>query len=88
MLENIAQKNYIYIFTSLEIVFLKKFKNCILDQTFFINCLYLFIINEIHLIEEWDKNFQSIYAEIEKVQKRIPCYIFLLYISATLTKSV
>lgn len=57
VLEDIAQGDYTHIFTSLEIAFSKKFKNYILDQPSFIDCLYLLAIDEIHLVEEWGKNF-------------------------------
>lgn len=52
MLKNIAQKGYIYVFPSSKIAFSKKFKNCILNQTFLINCLYLLVFNKIYLIEK------------------------------------
>ena len=45
-------------------------------------------VDEIHLVEKWGKNFRLMYAEIEKVWKRIPCHVPLLGISAILTKSV
>lgn len=84
----IANGNYTHVFTSSEIVFSKKFKNSILDQSYFTNPLYLLVIDKIHFVEEWGKNFRSMYAEIEKVQKRILCYILLLGVSAILTKSI
>lgn len=67
MLEDIAQESYTYVFNSPKIVHLKKFKNCILDQTFFNDCLCLLAIDEIHLVEEWRKNFRLMYTEIKKV---------------------
>ena len=88
VLEDIARGGYTHIFTSPEIALSKKFKNCILDQPSFTDRLCLLAVDEIHLVEEWGKNFRPMYAEIEKVQKRIPCYVPLLGVSATLTKSV
>lgn len=57
MFKNIDQKSYTYIFSSLKIVFFKKFKIYILNQIFFTDYLYLFFINKIHLIKKQDKNF-------------------------------
>ena len=88
VLEDIAQGGYTHVFTSPEIALSKKFKNCILDQTSFTDRLCLLAVDEIHLVEEWGKNFRPMYAEIEKVRKRIPCHVPLLGVSATLTKSV
>ena len=59
--------NYTYVFISPKITFSKKFKKCILDQQSFTNCLYLIAIDEIHLVDEWDKSLCPIYTEIEKV---------------------
>lgn len=49
------------------IAFSKKFKNYILDQISLIDYLYPFAIDKIYLIEKQGKNFQFIWAEIEKV---------------------
>lgn len=75
-------------FISLEIAISKRFKKCILHHFSFVDCLCLLAVNLIHLVKEWGKNFYLIYPEIEKIQKRIPCHVPLLYESATLTKSV
>ena len=85
---NIIKRRYTHVFTSPEIAFSKWFKISILDQTSFINRLVLLAIDEIHLVEERDNNFRPIFAEIEKVCKKIPCYVTLLAISAILTKNV
>lgn len=69
VLAGIANRGYTHVFTSSEIALSKKFKNNILNQSFFTNCLCLLVIDEIHLIEEQNKNFQSMYTKIEKVQK-------------------
>lgn len=39
-------------------------------------------------MEEWGKSFRPLYAEIEKVRKRIPPHVPLLGVSATLTKDM
>ena len=65
-----------------------EFKSSVLDESFFTNCLCLLAIDKIHLVEEWGENFQPMYAEIEKVRKRIPCHVPLLGVSAKLTKSI
>ena len=88
ILANIWTGDYTYVFTSPEIAFSKKFKQSILDTPFFTNCLCLFAINKIYLIEEWGKNFCLIYSEIEKVRKQIPYHVFLLGVLAILTKIV
>lgn len=66
----------------------KKFKQNILDHSRFADCLCLLAIDEIHLVNQWGQSFCPLYAEIEKVQKRIPCDGPLLGVSATLTKKV
>lgn len=63
VLEDIARGGYTHVFTSPEIALSKKFKNCILDQTSFTDCLCLLAVDEIHLVEEWGKNFRPMYAE-------------------------
>lgn len=88
MLAEIANGRYTYIFTSPEIALSKKFKQNILDCHSFNKHLYFLAVDKIHLVEEWDKDFQPMYAEIEKVWKRIPCYVSLLEVSVTLTKSI
>lgn len=75
-------------FTSPEIAILNWVKNSLLDQTSFTDRLALLVVDEIYLVEEWGKNLRPMYAEIEKVRKRIPCYVPLLGLSAKLTKSV
>lgn len=88
VLAEIANGESTHIFTSLEIVLSKKFTQNILDRHFFTEHLCLIAIDEIYLIEEWGKDFRPMYLEIEKIQKRIPCHVLLLGVSATLTKSV
>lgn len=84
----IARGGYNHVFTSPEIALSKKFKKNILDNSQFTDRLCLLAIDEIHLVEEWGKAFRPLYAEIEKVRKRIPCHVPLLGVSATLTKKV
>lgn len=84
--KQVARGDYTYIFTSPEIVLLKKFNKNILDDTKFTRRLCLLAVDEIHLVDQWDQAFCSLYAKIEKVWKKIPCYIPLLGISTTLTK--
>lgn len=86
--EDLAREGYTHVFTSPEIALSKNFKNCIFDKTFFTERLCLLAIDEIYLVQEWGKNFRIMYVEIKKVRKRIPCYVLLLGVSATLTKSV
>ena len=81
-----AKEGYTHIFTSPEIALSKKFKKNILDDPEFTDRLCLLAIDEIHLVDKWEKTFCLLYAEIEKVRKRIPCNIPLLGISGTLTK--
>ena len=88
VLAEIANGGYTHIFTSPEIALSKKFKQNILDRHSFTERLCLLAVDEIHLVEEWVKDFRPMYAEIEKVRKRIPCHVPLLGVSATLTKSV
>lgn len=52
VLTEIVNREYNNIFTSLEIVLSKKFKQNILNYFFFTKYLYLLIINEIHLVKE------------------------------------
>lgn len=51
----IAKGYYTYVFTSLEIALFKKFKKNILDYYLFSDWLYLLVVDEIHLIKEWNK---------------------------------
>lgn len=81
-----AKGGYRHIFTSPEIALSKKFKNNILDDPEFTDRLCLLAIDDIHLVDQWGQSFRPLYVEIEKVQKRIPCHIPLLGVSATLTK--
>lgn len=71
MLKDIIKEGYIHVFTSPEIAISKRFKNSVLDQTSFTDCLTLLTIDEIHLVEEWGKTFRLIYAKIKKIRKRI-----------------
>lgn len=48
----------------------------------FINCFWLLVIDEIYFINKWDKKLKSLYAKVEEVKKRIPCYILLLGVLA------
>ena len=84
----VTKGGYTHVFTSIEIALSKKFKKCILDQPEFTDCLCLLTIDEIHLVEEWGKSFRPIYAEIEKVRKRIPYHVPLFGVSATMTKAI
>lgn len=88
MFTEISKRGYTYVFTSPEIAISKRFKKYILDQSSFTVCLCLLVVDEIYLVEEWGRNFCLMYAEIDKVQKRIPCKVPLLGVSAILTKSV
>lgn len=47
-----------------------------------------FDINEIYLVEKWDNGFWFLYTEIEKIQNRIPCYVYFFGVSATLIKKI
>lgn len=67
----IIHQQYTHVFTSPEIALSKKFKANILDEFWFSSRLLLLAIDEIYLIEEWGKSFRPLYAEIEKVRKRI-----------------
>lgn len=84
----VARGDYTHVFTSPKIAISRKFKKGLLDHSSFTDRFCLLAVDEIQLVEEWDKNFRPMYAEIEKVRKRIPCNIPLLGVSATLTKSV
>lgn len=81
----IARGYYTHVFTSPEIALSKKFKKNVLDQHLFSDRLCLLAVDEIHLVEEWGKQFRPLYAEIEKVRKRIPTDVPLVGVSATLT---
>lgn len=84
----IATQSYTHVFTSPEIALSKKFKRNGLDNPQFANSLSLLAIDEIHLVQEWGTNLRTLYAEIEKIRKRIPTHVLLLGVSATLTKSM
>ena len=88
MFTKVSKGGYTHVFTSLKITISKKFKKDIFDESVFTNCLYLHAVDEIYLVEEWGNNFYLMYAEINKVQKKIPYQVPLLGLSATLTKSV
>ncbi|MCJ1470687.1 hypothetical protein MMC07_009334 [Pseudocyphellaria aurata] len=84
----IATGRYTHAFTSPEITLSKQFKNDVLVHREFTNRLRLLAIDEIHLTEEWRKQFRPLYAEISKVRKRIPCQVPLLSVSTTLNRRV
>ena len=84
----IARGHYTHVFTSPEIALSKKFKKNILDQHLFTDWLCLLAVDEIHFVEEWGRQFRPPYAEIEKVQKKIPNDVPLVGVSATLTPAV
>lgn len=65
----IAQKNYIHIFINPEIAFSKNFKKNILDSSQFTDCLCLFAINEIHLIENGIKAFGLFMLRLKRSKK-------------------
>lgn len=88
MFTEVSKRRYTYVFTSPEIVISKKFKKCIFNHFSFTGCFYLLVVDEIHLVEEWGKNFCLMYVKNEKIWKRIPCHVFLLGVSAMLTKSI
>lgn len=88
VLADIANGGYSHVFTSPEIALSKKFKQNILYRFLFPERLCLLAVDEIHLVGEWGKDFRPMYAEIEKIRKRIPCHVPLLGVSATLTKNV
>ena len=67
VLAGIANGGYTHVFTSPEIALSKKFKSSVLDQSSFTNRLCLLAIDNIHLVEEWGKNFRPMYAKIQKV---------------------
>lgn len=75
-----------YIFTSLEIALSKKFEKNALDNLEFTNWLFLFAIDKIYLVDQWEKTFCPLYTKIEKIQKEIPHDVSLLGISAILSK--
>lgn len=81
-----AKGGYTHIFTSPKIALSKKFKKNILNDPAFTDRLYLLAVDEIHLVDQQGQAFRPLYTEIEKVQKRIPYYVPLLGVSATLTK--
>lgn len=75
-------------YTSPEIALSVNFKRRVLDHPGFTDRPSLLAVDEIHLVDEWGKGFRLLYAEIEKVRKRIPHNIPLLGLSATLTAKV
>lgn len=85
---SIANGGYTHIFTSPEIALSKNFKSHILDDHAFSSRLCLLAIDEIHLVEQWGQNFRPLYAEIEKLRKRILHQVPLLGVLATLTKKM
>lgn len=86
--ETITKESYNHVFTSPEIILLKKFKVNILDNPRFASRLLLLAIDKIYLVEEWNKGFRPLYVKIEKICKRIPSRIPILGVSAIFTKSV
>lgn len=68
---NIATGHYTHVFTSPESAFTKKFKQNILDHSRYADRFCFLTINEIHLVNQYGQSFCPLYAEIEKVQKRI-----------------
>lgn len=87
MCAEIANGEYTHMFTNSEIALSKKCKQFILVCFYFTKRLCLLAVDEIHLVEEWDKDFQPMYMEIEKIQKRIPYHVLLLGVSVMLTKN-
>lgn len=57
MQEDVATKSYTHVFTSPEIALSKAFQDNILDNWLFASRLLLLVIDEIHLVEKWGKNF-------------------------------
>lgn len=86
--QDIGCSSYIHIFISPEIALSKNFKKNVLDDPLFSDRLCFLAIDKIHLVEQWGNKFWPLYAEIEKVRKRIPCRISLLKVLATLIKRV
>lgn len=82
----IATKNYTHVFTSPEIALSKKFKTNVLDNPSFAKQISLLAIDKIHLVKEWSKSFRPLYAEIDKVRKRISQDVPFLGVLAMLTK--
>lgn len=67
VLVEIANGEYIYVFSSPKIALSKKFKQFILDSSSFIKHFCLLVVDKIYLFERWNKNFQPIYAKIKKI---------------------
>lgn len=85
----IATGNYTHLFTSPKIALSMKFKKNLLDNTHFSERFQFLTIDEIYLVEQQNKIFRLLYAEIEKIRKQMPFYsILLLGVFATLTKQV
>lgn len=62
------------IFTSPEIILPKKFKQSILGKPLITDRFCLLVVDEIHLIEEWSKNFCPMYAEIKTKVEHDPLF--------------
>ena len=84
----IVNRRYSHVFTNSKIALSKIFKQHLLDYFLFTTYLCLLIINEIHLVKEWDKHFQLIYTKIKKVRKKISYHILFLEILAILIEKV
>ncbi|MCJ1465984.1 hypothetical protein MMC07_004603 [Pseudocyphellaria aurata] len=85
---SVARGCYTHSFTGPEIALSGDFKSQILRHPEFRDRLSLLAIDEIHLVDKWGQDFRPLYAEIEKIGKRIPCNIPMLGVSATLTAKV
>lgn len=53
----VVKKDYIYIFTSFKIAFLKKFKKNILDNSKFMDWLHILAIDKTYLINPWSQDY-------------------------------
>lgn len=84
----IATSGYTQLFTSFEIGISKQFKDNIFVHQNFTDRLYLLTINKIHLTKKRRKRFWLLHAKKSKIRKRISCQVFLLGVSATLTKQL
>lgn len=52
ILIDIINKGYTQVFIGPKIALSMKFKSIILDQSYFINCIYLLVIDEIYVVEK------------------------------------